>query len=253
MRIRVITSAAVWLAAAPVFAQSADVTGPKTLTPAMVMCTDLPVTAKPVPRLVIKGPHTLDGRTSLAPDRLFIVNRTPDDGLAIGQRYVSQRLNGDPRRFPRPGEGYGDVRITGWLTITAIDEHNALLETNFTCDTIESGDLLEPYAEVALPGSATEPIKPDFSDRANFLFGVDGRVMFGDGDVASIDRGTLNGVVAGHRYAIYRDFHNGLPLVYVGEAVVMSAGDQTSKVVVTQVRDGVGPQDVAVPRRQPSQ
>ena len=76
-------------------------------------------------------------------------------------------------------------------------------------------------------------------------------MIFGDGDVASIDRGTVNGVVAGSRYAIYRDFHNGLPLVYMGEAVVMSVNEQTSKVVVTSARDAVGPWDVAVPRRQP--
>ena len=41
--------------------------------------------------------------------------------------------------------------------------------------------------------------------------------MFGDGDVFSIDRGTAHGVAAGARYAIYRDFHNNLPLVYMGE------------------------------------
>ena len=250
MRIRVITGAAVWLAAAPVFAQSADVTGPRTLTPPMVMCTDLPVTAKPVPRLVIKGPHTTDGRTSMSGGQL-IINRTPDDGLAIGQRYISQRLSGDTKRFPRPGEGYGDVRITGWITIIAIDEFNALAEVNFACTSIEAGDYLEPYAEVALPATASEPIKPDFSDRANILFGVDNRVIFGDGDLASINRGTVNGVVAGHRYAIYRDFHNGLPLVYMGEAVVMSVSEQTSKVIVTNTRDAIEPGDVAVPRRQP--
>jgi hypothetical protein len=251
MRIRVITGAAVWLAAAPVFAQSADVTGPRTLTPPMVMCTDVPAATKPVPRLVIKGPHTTDGRTSMSGGALLIINRSPDDGLAIGQRYISQRLHGDPKRFPRPGEGFGDIRITGWVTITAIDEFNALAQVNFACDSIESGDFLEPFAEVVLPTSASEPDKPDFSDRANILFGADSRVMFGDGDVASIDRGTINGVVAGSRYAIYRDFHNGLPLVYMGEAVVMSVSEQTSKVVVTNTRDAIGPGDVAVPRRQP--
>ena len=252
MRIRVIAGAAVWLAAAPVLAQSVDVTGPRTLTAPMVMCTDLPVTAKPVPRLVIKGPHTTDGRTAMSRGDLLIINRTPDDGLAIGQRYISQRLAiSDPKMYPRPGEGYGDVRVTGWITITAIDEFNALAEINLACTTIESGDFLEPFAEIALPSTASESVKPDFSDRANFLFGVDSRVMFANGDVASIDRGTVNGVVAGNRYAIYRDFHNGLPLVHVGEAVVMSAGEQTSKVVVTTTRDSIEPGDVAVPRRQP--
>ena len=55
MRIRVITFAAMAMAAAPVYAQSPDVTGPKTLTVPMVMCTDLPITSKPIPRLTIAG------------------------------------------------------------------------------------------------------------------------------------------------------------------------------------------------------
>jgi hypothetical protein len=249
MRIRVIAGAAVWLSAAPVFAQSTDVTGPRTLTPPMVMCTDLPAAAKPVPRIVIKGPHTTDGRTAMT-DGTVVIARTPDDGLAVGQRYISQRLHGDPKKFPRPGEGFGDIRITGWVTITAIDEFNALADIDFACDSVEVGDFLEAYVEPVLPNAASG-VAPDFSDRADILFGADNRVLFGDGDVLSINRGTVLGVVAGHRYAIYRDFRNGLPLTHVGEAVVLSAGEQTSKVVITTTRDAVRAGDVAVPRRQP--
>ena len=89
------------LAAAPVYAQSTDVTGPRTLTAPMVMCTDLPVTAKPVPRLVIAGPHVTDGRTAMTGRPVVIINRTPDDGLAIGQRYIAQRLRTDPQAVPQ--------------------------------------------------------------------------------------------------------------------------------------------------------
>ena len=98
-----------------------DVTGPLTLTPKMVMCTDVPVTAKPIPRLVIAGPHKTDGRTAMS-DGLIVINRTPDDGLALGQRYTAQRLITDPKRFPRAGEGYGDLRrllsVTAWPRCT---------------------------------------------------------------------------------------------------------------------------------------
>src|SRR5215204_6471404 len=126
MRIRVIATAVAALFAAPVYAQSSiDVTGPRTLTPQMVTCTDMPITAKPIPRLFIAGPHTTDNRTAMAAG-LVVINRTPDDGLAIGQRYTSQRLITDPKRFPRPGEGYGDLRTSGWVTIQAIDANNAL-------------------------------------------------------------------------------------------------------------------------------
>ena len=254
MRIRVIAAAALALSAAPVYAQSADVVGPRTLTAPMVMCTDLPVSTKPVPRLVIAGPHLTDGRSALTAGGPVIIHRFADDGLAIGQRYIAHRLTTDPQRFPKPGEGYGDLRISGWVTIIAIDELNALAKIDLACDSVESGDFLEPYVETSLPSSAAAPIVPDFSDRANILFGSDNRTMFGSGDVFSIDRGSAQGVAAGNRYAIYRDKRNGrVPLIYVGEVVVMSVNEQTSKVVVTAAVDSIEAGDVAVPRRPASQ
>ena len=71
----------------------------------------------------------------------------------------------------------------------------------------------------------------------------------------SIDRGTLHGVTAGQRFAIYRDFRMGLtpPLVYMGDVVVMSVSEQTSKVVVVRAVDGIMQGDVAVPRRPANQ
>jgi hypothetical protein len=252
MRIRVIAAAAATLFAAPVYAQSNNVTGPLTLTAPMVMCTDLPVSARPVPRMVVAGPHITDGRTAMT-DGLIVINRKADDGLAIGQRYIAQRLRTDPKEFPRPGEGYADVRVSGWVTVVAIDENNALASIELACDSIETGDMLEPYVEVALPTSAAAQLKPDFTDRANVLFGVDNRVVFGSGDVFSFDRGTVNGVVPGSRYAVYRDFHNNLPLVYVADVVVMTVNEQTSKAVVTNAVNGIEPGDVVVPRRLPSQ
>ena len=92
---------------------------------------------------------------------------------------------------------------------------------------------------------------PDFSDRANVLEARIRRAMFGDGDMLSIDRGTAHGVVLGARYAFYRDpaRHDGMPLVHVGDAVVVELGEQTSKVVVVKTIDAISSADVAVPRR----
>ena len=250
MRVRIACAAVVWLAAAPVFAQDIAVTGPRTLTAPMVMCTDLPAITKPIPRLVVFGPHVSDGRTAVT-EGMVVIKRMPDDGLAVGQRYIAQRIHGDPRRFPPAGERYGDLRIAGWMTIKALDEVNALAQIDFACDPIETGDLLEQYLAPTLPSTATAMDAPDFSDRAIVLFGVDNRVLFGDGDVLSIDRGTLHGVVPGERFALYRDRQNGMPLVYVGEAVAMTTGEQTSRVVVTKALDGVQAGDLAVRRRAP--
>jgi hypothetical protein len=180
-----------------------------------------------------------------------VIKRTPDDGLAIGNRYIAQRIHGDIKSFPRPGAGYGDLRITGWVVVRALDEINAIAEVEFACDTVETGDFLEPFAEPVLPTEATAMIPPDFTDRAILLFGADNRVAFGDGDIASINRGTVQGVMAGARYALYRDGHDGLPLVHIGEAVVLATSDMTSKVVVTKAFNAVEGGDLAVPRRAP--
>lgn len=251
MRFRVLSAAVLCLAALPARAQSPkQASGPWTLAPWMVMCTDVPTTSKPVPRIVVRAPHTPDDRFAVS-SGLLVIARSADDGLAPGQRYVVARLRSDPKRFPRPGEGYGDIRIAGIVRIQALDDLNALAEVEFACDGIQPGDYLEPLAETVLPADAGEMAPPDFNDRAHLIFGVDNRVLFGDGDTLSIDRGSQQGVVAGNRFAIYRDKRNGDPLIYLGEIVVMSVAEQTSKVVVTKVIAGLEYGDVAVPRRHP--
>lgn len=263
MRNRLVAATALTLAAVPAWAQSpVDVTGPRMLTPSHLACTDLPITAKPEPRLVIKGVHSTDGRTLVGEGSVVAIGRSADDGLAPGQRYVIRRLQGDPKAFPREGEGFGAVRTAGFLTVTAVDEHNALATIDYACDGVVPGDYLEVYAEPLLPTSASEMVHPDFSDRATVLPGPDTRELFGDGDTFSIDRGTVNGVVAGMRYAIYRDHRiddyrhtdhrDGImPLVYMADAVVMEVGERTSKVVIVKGVNFVEVGDVAVPRRQP--
>lgn len=253
MRIRLVGAAAIWLAAIPAWAQSPkEVRGPWTLTPTMVMCTDVPVATKPIPGLSIKGVHHYDPKL-LATEGPVVIGRRPDDGLAVGQRFIVARVKNAPGGFPRPGEGFGDLRITGTVTIKALDEVNAMAEIDVACDSIEPGDFLEPYTETVLPASAAAgDVAPDFSDRGNVLFGSDNRALLGNGDVLSIDRGTLHGTVPGARFAIYRDRRDRMPLFYLGEMVVLSVGEQTSKVVITTTVDGVEPGDVVVPRRVPS-
>jgi hypothetical protein len=256
MRIGIMATAAL-LTAIPASAQAPkDVHGPRTLMPWMVACADTPVLAKPEPRITVKGVR--------APDNIFMATRggeidlprSPNDGLDVGQRYAVRRLAGDPKTFPREGEGYGAVSTVGWVTITAIDQYNALANVDFACSPLQPGDYLEAYNEPALPSSATAMVKPDFSDRAAILQGADSKIMFGDGDVLSIERGAAHGVAVGARYAIYRDPRTGIegmPLFYLADAVVTEVGPTTSKLVVVKAVDAVTTADVAVPRRPTTQ
>jgi hypothetical protein len=257
MRIGMVAMA-VLLAAVPASAQAppqimatapTEVLGSRTLTPWMVACTDLPVTAKPEPRLTIKGVHSIDVRWMASGGQEVMIGRLPDDGLAPGQRWAVRRLQGDPKAFPHQSQGFGAVRTVGWIIITYVNEWNARATVDLACDSINTGDYLDVYTEPALPTTAAEFLMPDFDDRAHVLEGKDGKGIFGDGDTLSINRGTAQGVLLGARYAFYRDRHDGMPLFHVGDAVVVELGEQTSKVVVVKTNDAVTLLDVAIPRR----
>lgn len=252
MRIGIMATAAL-LTAIPALAQAPkDVHGPRTLLPWMVACADTAVAAKPEPRITIKGTRSPDGLFQSSRGNEVAIGRSADDGLAEGQRWAVRRIAGDPKTYPREGDGYGAVSTVGWITITAIDQYNALANVDFACTPLLPGDYLEAYTEPALPNAASTMIKPDFSDRSPILQGTDSKVMFGDGDVLSIERGTNQGVTVGARYAIYRDPRTGtegMPLFYLADAVVMEVGPATSKLVIVKSVDAVTIADVAVPRR----
>ena len=220
--------------------------GPRTLVPVFVACADLPVTALPSPAPLVISGHNTDGHQDMVPGDFVILEGT---SFTIGQRYVARRLRAGMTSMDQRPDGIGAVQTTGWLTVTAKDEGTALARVDFACTSIEPGDFVEAYSELPLPAVASGQGAPDFSDRGTVLFGTDHRESFGDGDIFSIDRGTAHGLSKGARMAIFRDPRNGLPLVYLGDAVVVDPAEKTSKVVLVLAKDAVAAGDVAVKRK----
>ncbi|MGE0865723.1 MAG: hypothetical protein AB7P34_17635 [Vicinamibacterales bacterium] len=251
MRLSVVFTAISVMAAAPVCAQSTPTLAGRTTLPAHVMCVDMLVSALPTPVLLIKGAHHSQQRLVMNRGDLAVIGRTPDDGLAIGQRYLIRRLPVSAQLGDHREGGYLSIRTPGWVTITALDDLNAMARVDHACDAIEAGDFLEPYAEVTLPAADAAVPAPDFSERVALLPGAEGRQMLGDGDTFSIARGTEHGVAVGARYAIYRDRKDGKPLVHIGEAIVTDPSPTAAKVMLMTTTDAVDvSRDVAVPRRQ---
>lgn len=251
MRRSLLAAAAVLLVAASSSAQTDPrMLGPRTLTPNHVLCTDMPVPVRPVPTLFVAGGHTADGRVAVATGESLVIHAGTSHGLAVGQRLVTRRIQA-AATFPKPGEGFGSVRTTGIVTLTAVGEDTSLAKVDFSCDPIEPGDFVEAYAPPELP-TAVQPLgEPRFDDRATVLFGANRRETFGDGDVMSVDRGSAHGLAVGDRISLYRDRQNGLPLFHLGEALVVDLAEQTAKVVILTVSDVVQTGDVAVVRRAP--
>lgn len=251
MRVRVVFAAVAVMAAAPAWAQSGQNLAPHTVMPQHVMCADLLVPALPAPTLRIAGSHHPEARLAMNRGDLAVLPRQPEDGYAVGQRYLVQRMPSGERAALPPEGGFVPVHSVGWLTVTAVDDSNAMGLIDFACDAIEPGDFLVAYTEPTLPSPDPALPAPDFTERIQILPGVDGRQMFGAGDMFSIARGTADGVAVGARYAIYRDHRDGKPLVYVGEAIATDPSMSTSKLILTRmVNNAVELTDIAVPRRQ---
>jgi hypothetical protein len=250
MRVFCVAAAAL-LVAVPASAQSGkDVSGPKTLKPWMVACADLPVTTAPTFRSTITGVYKAgDGEVVAGPRDEVMINRHPDDGLAVGQRWVVRRAQTTFYGFGGRQEGFARVRTAGTIVITAIDENNARATIDFACTSIVAGDYLDAYVEPELPTTATQMMEPDFDERFKVLEGTDGAQLFGDGDTLSVDRGATHGMAVGQRLAFYRDRRDGMPLFYLADGVVQHVSELTSKVVVVKAIDGVTTQDVVVYRR----
>lgn len=250
MRRVILAVAGLVLASASVSAQTpVSALGYRTVAPHQVFCTDQPVATLPPTSLLVVGGHTTDGRASLATGDQLVIGGGSAAGISVGQRFAVRRIEGSLKEFPKKGQGFGAIRTAGVVTVTAVDADTAIARIEFSCDSIAPGDYLEPYVEPMLPSAASAMAAPQFSDRAKVMFGVDRRASLADGDVVSIDRGTAQGVTTGARFAIYRDHHDGLPLVEIGEAVVVEVLEDTSKVVLVSARDAIAEGDVAVPRR----
>lgn len=249
MRVRVFLAALTLMAAAPVWAQSRLAMAPRTTLSAHVICADLLVPAIPVPTVRISGVNYVQPHLFLKGGDQAVVPRQPEDGLAVGQRYLVRRLPAGQRaELPKEG-GYVSIRTLGWVTVTALDDVNAIAHVDHACDAIEPQDYLTPYVEPALPTPDAMLPAPDFTERVQILPGLEGREMFADGDSFSIARGTEHGITIGARFAIYRDRKDGRPLVYIGEAIVTDPAATSAKMIVLKTTDVVDIRDIAVPRR----
>lgn len=232
------------LLAAPAAAQSlitlapppAPIYGPRTVIPAHLACTDVPVTSHQPSPLHIVAPHAPSNHEFAYRDTIVVLNGGTPEGLTPGQRFYARRLLGPRAGEVLAGKAVGAVHTSGWLTVVAADENSALARVDYACDAVMSGDYLEPYVDPSLPEVAAPGSRTDFSNLGRVLHGTDRAEIFGDGDFVSIDRGSAQGLTAGTRVAFYHDRGTGAPLVEVGTGIVLEVSAGTAKVVLDNAR-----------------
>jgi hypothetical protein len=233
-------------AAAPAAAQTPLITlapppepiyGPKTVLPAHIVCTDVPVTGHVTPPLHIVAPHAGGNAEFSYRDTVVVLSGGTPQGLSPGQRFFVRRLVPARAGDPLAKKGTGAIHTAGWLTVVAADEHSALARVDYACDAVMNGDFLEPYVEPVLsPTVAAPSTNTDFANLGRVLQGTDRNELSGAGDYVSIDRGASQGLTAGTRIAFYRDRGNGTPLVELGTGIVLEVSSATAKVVLDSAR-----------------
>lgn len=188
-------------------------------------------------------PHGLSGNADM-----LVLNAGTARSLAIGQQYFVREV--------RPALRGGRVRsvtTSGWITVVSVNETTAIASVLNACGPIMAGNFLEPFAAPQPPPNAERVDTSgelDFTSPARVLYGVDGHERVAAGDFVLIDRGTDQGVASGSRFAFYRDPQSpGLPLVAIGEAVVVSVGPTMALVRVNEARTEVQQSDYVVPRK----
>ena len=209
--------------------------------PKRLSCADVPTFSAPRPTHRLVAAHEADAklrRSYAAPDTLMIPGGT-SAGLEVGQQFFVRRLLLAPTRQKPSQTAPGTVHTAGWITVIGSDSFAALARIDHACDGFLKGDFLEPFSAAPMPTAIAAPGDPKFDDMGQLLFGNDGRRSFANGDMIVINRGAQHGVTAGARLAIYRDIRAGGPLVPVGQAIVLTVGEDTATVIADRVRDAL--------------
>jgi hypothetical protein len=213
--------------------------GPRTVTPNIVSCTDLPTHAIPTSPFRVVAAQSGSEQTLYGTGEIVVLNGGTPQGLMVGQKYFIRHLqlglDGEPPSPLTPAP----IRTAGYLTVVAADERFALARIDFACDAIEAGDYLDPFVEPVLPTTLAADGASNFADMARVLFGTDRRQQFGAGDITNIDRGSAKGVGIGTRVAFYRDRQNGTPLVELGSGVVIDVAAESAKVVLIRANTAI--------------
>jgi hypothetical protein len=217
-----------------------------------VACAPPPVTQSPqTDPMRVLGAQASELKSVLGVGDTIVIGAGANRGVAAGQEYFVRRLIVDPS-LPAKNRTW-PVHTSGWLTIVAANDTTAIAAVQNVCGPIHAGDFLEPFIRPNPPANVEQV---DTSGQLDF--GALGRVLHGNdahdnaavGDFMLIDQGADRGIAPGARVAVYRDpGRQGVPLVAIGEAAVVSVGPAMSLVRVNQAVGEIRTGDYIVPRR----
>jgi hypothetical protein len=213
---------------------------------AMPPTIDLP----PAEALRVAGADDTALRLLYASHDLIYVAGGAEQNVRLGQEFFLRRVDWFG---PSGGSQPRTIRTVAWVKIVSVNDTLSVAAVEHSCTAAMRGDYLEPFVAPTVPANVSRVDTSgslDFKNLGRVGFGERLRTSAGIGEFMLIDRGADQGAEPGSRFAVYRDLHQpDLPLMAVGEAVVVSSGPSLAVIRVTAARDSVIRGDFVVPRR----
>jgi hypothetical protein len=188
-------------------------------------------------------------RTLYTPGDTIMVDAGWADGLAVGQNFVVRRpYRSNDLSWDARADAAG-VHSAGLVQVVDITEASAVVAVVYACDEFMRGDDLDVFVpESYKPPRSDGP--PDYHRPARVLLGDQGRMLGAPGRMMVIDQGKDAGVEVGQRVTLFRRASSGgAAVTTVGEAVVVAARADWSRIRIDSVRDVVYAGDLAAPHR----
>jgi hypothetical protein len=199
---------------------------------------------QPVHALHVVGGQDTVQRVLFGTRDLVAISGGSSAGMQLDQRYAIRRAY----TFGRPEKGQlQTIHTTGMLRIVAVNDVTAIAQIEQVCDGVIAGDYLEPYvvpAQLLLNENPAATL--DFSSLGRVLFGDEERRIAAPGDFVMLARGDAP-LAPGTRVALYRDLQTpGVPLVAIGEGVIVSMQNDSPVMRIISARDAVRGGDYVV-------
>ena len=238
------------------------------------------VTDTPVPNdsYVISGENSWYKSTFSSGDYVFI-NQGAEHGVKVGDEFEVVRPVKDSMRATvwfkyqtmlsrAMGTTYADI---GRLRVVHVDGKTSTAEMDQSCDTMQRGDLVHPFA--ARPAPQFHDVKldpfavPSGKKTAMVVTAKDYMVLTGPGRIVYVNLGSAQGVRVGDYFRVFRyqgthietiyqvrntaykmygfgstpvayEWDN-LPRQILGEGIVLRSGPNSSTVMLTTVREEI--------------
>jgi hypothetical protein len=218
-------------------------------------------TAAPPPPHRVIGSQDTAIRDLLGPGDTLVVSGGSNGGLETGQRYFVRRLLKATTGAPGTPS---TVHTAGWIQILGVDASVATATVVHACDGILLDDYLEPFTPPMIAARPSTGTTPSYENMGHIMTGADGVHSAGQGQVITIDRGSNAGVTIGQRFVVFRtrneqkaliagrslEFNQNegrLPLVEIGQVLVVSVRPDNASVQVLGSKDAITKGDLIAP------